>query len=205
MEAKDTFKEKFKNDKYLCRAKIAPVVDEGVDYDFEAVAVPAENGQLRYSYSSDEFYNEILRTGEENIEPARLESGLPLFDNHPWENSAANTLGITTGYSFDERGLVVRVKLGARADEALRSDIKNGILKTVSIEGFIHDVLIERKEGQIPVYYAERWEPISLSIAPVPNDIGAQVEVKRALEKQIKRSTEKPQNDSFINKLMKKF
>ena len=62
----------------------------------------------------------VLRTGEGNVDKARLDSGLPIFDNHPWDSSALN---ITTGYSFDERGIVVRVKWGARADEQLRADV----------------------------------------------------------------------------------
>ena len=119
-------KNKDKNEKQVCRALITTTTGEG--FDFEAVAVPAENGQIRYSWENDEYFNQVLRAGKENINSARLDSGLPLFDNHPWDNSAENTLGITTDYFFDERGLVVRAKLGARADEALRSDIKNGIM-----------------------------------------------------------------------------
>ena len=171
------------NERYICRAAITPA--DGQDYDFEAVAVPAQNGQTKYSYQNDEYFSQVLRTAEANIDISRLESGLPVFDNHPWETSAMNTLGITTGYIFDERGLVVRVKWGARADEALRSDVKNGILKTVSIEGTVQSYSIERKAGMIPVYYAEMWTPESLSIAPVPNDIGAQIEVKLKIDEQI--------------------
>ena len=72
-----------------------------------------------------------------NVDKARLDSGLPIFDNHPWDSSALNVLGITTGYSFDERGVIVRVKWGARADAQLREDVKNGVIKTVSIEGIV--------------------------------------------------------------------
>ena len=64
-------------------------------------------------------------TGKDNIISKRLYSGLPLFDNHPWNNSVINTLGKTVGYEFTERGLEVNVKLGARADEALKKDIEN--------------------------------------------------------------------------------
>ena len=192
-------------DKRICRAMINPA-DENSDFDFEAVAVPADNGQLRYSWENDEYFNQVLRTGEANIDKGRLDSGLPLFDNHPWDNSAKNTLGITTGYFFDERGLVVRAKFGARADEALRADVKAGIIKTVSIEGTVQRYSIERVAGQIPVYYADLWEPESLSFAPVPNDISAQIEVKRALKEQIERSApEQPESDSLFNSLIKKF
>ncbi len=191
------------NNRQVCRALISPVAD-GTDWDFEAVAVPSENKQLRYSWENDEYFYQVLRTGQQNIETARMDSGLPLFDNHPWEQSALNTLGISVGYDFTDKGIVMRVKLGARADDELRSDIQNKILKTVSIEGDVLDYTIERKENQIPTYYAERWEPTSLSLAPVPQDISAQIEIKRALDLQVSKY-QPPKNDSFIEQLIKKF
>jgi hypothetical protein len=196
-------KDKTKYDNHICRAAITPTAEENSDYDFEAVAVPAENGQIRYSGQNDEYFNQVLRTAKENIDTSRLDSGLPLFDNHPWDNSAENTLGITVSYSFDDRGLVVRCKFGARADEALRNDVKNGIIKTVSIEGTIQNYSVKRELGQIPVYYADLWTPESLSFAPVPNDIGAQIEVKRAIAEQVKvQSNDKKTNFQL---LIKKF
>jgi hypothetical protein len=186
----------------ICRALITSVDGEG--YDFEAVAVPSENGQLRYSYENGEYFNQVLRTGKESIDSSRLDSGLPLFDNHPYDQSALKVLGITVGYDFTERGIVIRAKFGARADEALRSDVKTGIIKTVSIEGSISNYEVKREAGKIPTYEASLWTPESLSFAPVPNDIGAQIEVKRALEKQLKGEPQ-PQPDSFIHSLIKKF
>ena len=135
-----------------------------------------------------------------------MDSGLPLFDNHPWEASAENLLGITVGYDFTSSGIVMRVKFGARADDELKSDVQNKILKTVSIEGSILNYTIERKQNEIPIYYADLWEPESLSFAPVPQDISAQIEVKRALKEQIEKSVPKqPESDSLFNSLIKKF
>lgn len=172
--------------------------------EFTAVAVPTENKQLRYSFENNEYFYQVLRTAKENIVTSRLDSGLPLFDNHPEMEDAGALcqLGITTQYSFLPEGLQVVTKLGARADDALRSDIKNNIVKTVSIEGDIHEYSIERTPGQVPVYYATLWEPTSLSLAPIPQDIGAQIEVRRAIQKQI----EKPETGkSFFKSLTNKF
>ena len=55
-------KERNKENIYICRAFITP--SESEDYDFEATAVPADNGQINYSYSNDEYFNQVLRTGE---------------------------------------------------------------------------------------------------------------------------------------------
>jgi len=188
------------DDKRICRALITPT--ESTEYDFECVAVPFENGQIKYNYREDEYFMQILKVGENNIDRSRLDSGLPLFDNHPEmeDAGAMNQLGITTDYGFDERGLFVRCKFGARADEALRADIKSGIVKTLSIEGEIQNYSVERKMGEIPKYYAEMWTPLSLSFAPVPNDIGAQIEVKRAIQKQIN-----PEKENKYKSLINKF
>jgi len=192
-----------RKDNQVCRALITPVAD-GTDWDFEAVAIPTENKQLRYSWENDEYFYQVLRTSKENIKTDRMNSGLPLFDNHPWEASAQNLLGITVGYDFTNTGIVMRVKFGARADDELKNDVQNKILKTVSIEGSILNYTVERKQNEIPIYYADLWEPESLSFAPVPNDISAQIEVKRALVAQIEK-TKLPESDSFINSLIKKF
>lgn len=194
-----------KNPNQICRALITSTT-EADGYDFEAIAVPFENGQIRYDYDTGEYFNQVLSVEQGSVDISRLESGIPLFDNHPWEQSAMNTLGITVGYEFTERGLVVRGKFGSRADEALKNDVKSGIIKTVSIEGTVQTYEISREVGKLPVYRAVSWTPESLSFAPVPNDIGAQIEVKRAIKKQLKESEPaKPDNDSFINNLIKKF
>lgn len=197
-------KEKLNEDRQICRAAISTTTGEG--FDFEAVAVPTINGQLRYSYENNEVFNQVLRTSKENIDTSRLDSGIPLFDNHPYDNSAENTLGITTSYLFDERGLVVRAKFGARADQELKDDIKNGIIKTVSIEGTIINYSVTREAGKVPQYFADLWTPESLSFAPVPNDISAQIEIKRALKEQIEKSEVNPHNgDTILTNIINKF
>lgn len=194
MENKDKL---ISEDLGVCRGLIT--TSESEEYDFECVAVPFENKQLRYSGRNDEYFYQVLRTGAENINTERLDLGLPLFDNHEWDKSASNLKGITTGYDFTEGGLVVRCKHGARADEALRADIANKVIRSVSIEGDVELYSIERKPGEVPVYYAEKWTPTSLSYAPVPNDIGAMIDVKRALDAQLHK------RDSFIDLLTKNF
>lgn len=186
-----------KEDYGICRAMIT--TNESEEYDFECVAVPSDNKQLKYSYNNDEYFYQVLRTGAENINSERLELGLPIFDNHDWDKSAENIKGITTSYEFNELGLVVRCKHGARADEALKDDIKNKVVRSVSIEGDVELYSIERNIGQIPIYYAEKWTPTSLSYAPVPQDISAQIDVKRALDAQLHKK------ESYLNLLTKNF
>lgn len=192
-------KDKKNDDRYVMRALIQ--TSESPDYDFEAVAVPVENGQVRYSYINDEYFNQVLRADKESVMTDRLDLGLPLFDNHEWDKSTENTLGITVGYLFDKRGLVIRAKFGARADKELREDIKNGIIRSVSVEGDVIEYSIKRDYGALPVYEASKWMPTSLSFAPVPNDVGATIEVKRSIQAQIERASVKDTKKSFIESL----
>lgn len=194
-----------KQEREICRALITPMMDDKEEgWDFEAVAVPTTNKQVKYSMMNNEYFYQVLRTGQGNINTSRMDSGLPLFDNHPEDESTSNQLGITVGYDFTAEGIVMRVKLGARADDALKSDIQNKIVRTVSVQGVVENYIIERKQGEVPVYYADLWEPESLSFAPVPQDISAQIEVKRALADQIEKS-KKPETDNSLNNLINKF
>jgi len=192
---------KSREENLIIRAKIKP--SESTDYDFEAIAVPVDNKQLRYSFSNGEYFYQVLKTDPSNVKSERLDSGLPLFDNHPEpeDQCALEILGITVSYEFTTEGILIRAKLGARADDALRSDIKNRIVKTVSIEGDILQYEVSRTNGQIPIYNATLWEPTSLSFAPIPQDISSQISVQRALKAQI----EKIEPKSIINNLIQKF
>lgn len=194
---------KYNETKSIRRAIVEPAPADTIEYDFKCIASPIDNGQLNYSYENGEFFNQVLMPTKENTRVERLESGLNLFDNHTYDKSAKNTLGISVKYEFTERGLELFIKLGARADEALRSDIKNQILKTVSIEGDIYEYTVNRNTQSYPNYEASDWEPTSISLAPVPQDIQSQIEIeaKRSLkEKQINPEKQENKYKTLINK-----
>lgn len=199
-------KYKIKYENHICRALIEPSTSENKDeYDFVCVASPFNNGQVNYSIRNDEFFKEVLLPTQENTRTKRMESGLPLFDNHPYNKKATAVLGVSVGYEFTERGIELKMKWGARADDALKADIANGITKTVSIEADIYEYEIERKIGELPIYKTTDWEPTSISIAPVPQDIESQIEVKRAIVKQINKEIEGKKEPSLINSITNKF
>lgn len=182
----------------VIRAAITPSTEDG--FDFSCVAVPVDNKQVKRSTKNNEYFYQVLRTARENVSTDRMDSGLPLYDNHPENQGALNVLGISVGYDFTDQGIVMRMKFGARADENLKKDVASGIVKHVSIEGSVMDYgKIERNVGAIPVYYATMWEPESLSFATIPQDLGAQIDVKRALDAQLHKE------GSFIESLTKKF
>ena len=65
--------------------------------------------------------------------------------------------------------------------------------------------MLERKDGMIPVYYATLWEPDSLSFAPVPNDVGAQMSAKGHWMNRLKKLLIPKQKEvSLLNEIIQK-
>ena len=182
-------------------------ISGGEDYDFSVTAVPFDNGQVNYDWTNDVFYNQVLVPTAEATRTARLESGLNLFDNHPYFKDAADVLGISRRYEFSPEGLKLFIKWGSRADEAIRNDVKEGIIKTVSIEGDIYSYEVTRNPNELPIYKATDWEPTSVSLAPVPQDIGSQIEVQRKIKDQIKKENTQEEDKSIpaIKSITSKF
>ena len=122
-----------------------------------------------YKYSEkSETFTEKLSFEEGAVDPTMLEIGLPLFPSH-WDRKSTDQLGITTEYVLSDNSLEVTIKLGARADDVLWTDIKNKVTKTVSL-GF--DILkVQRTiESDRPEYTVLYWKPKHVALAPEPAD-----------------------------------
>lgn len=139
------------------------------------VTFATETPVYRKRYDIDEPFNEVLSCTPEHIRLERANVGLPLFNNH-------NTGGVFTVFGkvsdicIDNKEVSGLVTLGARADEALIADIKNGILSGVSVGYNVYKY--ERTapgKGEIAIYKAIDWEPIEVSLAPVQADINSKI------------------------------
>lgn len=121
-------------------------------------------------------YNEILSCETKNIRMQRANNGLPVFDCH-YPRNAMVQLGIAENVRFSNKQGTSTIRLGARADEALRSDIEKGVIKGISMG---YNVYAYTQEGEIkpnsketPTYRAMDWEPTEISFAPVQADVNA--------------------------------
>ena len=65
----------------VMRALVTVSTEEG--YDFECMAVPSDNKQLKYSWENDEYFYQVLKDWHDNIVLDRLESGLNLVRQPP--------------------------------------------------------------------------------------------------------------------------
>ena len=127
---------------------------------------------LEFSFSSEApverwFGSEVLSHDAESVDLSRLNDGAPLL----WNHNPDQVLGVVERGWLDDkkrRGMVsVRFSRSAFAEEKL-ADIRDGILRNVSVGYSIGDVMQE-KDGPV---IATRWQPMEVSVVSIPADAG---------------------------------
>lgn len=159
---------------YRAEINESTINDEERSFD---VVFATENPVLLQGYKyADRFetFTEILKCDKMFVRTKRMDSGLPIFSDH-WDRTIHGQLGITTRCNFEVGKITGTIKLGARADEALWSDIKNGITKTVSVGCNIYKVERFEDGDKNITYTATDWEPKHIAFAPEPADIDATI------------------------------
>jgi len=150
-----------------------------------------------------ETYDEVFSMDATAIETARLDAGIALFPSH-WDRSTMSVLGISKEYTLSERGCTAKIKLGARADEALWQDIQDEVIKSFSIGAKIYEV--ERSiNNNVTQYKATKWSPMHLAIAPEPADVNCTT--VRSADTVVRDLTIKQENEpeNFLNSIINKF
>lgn len=162
----------------------AAIVPTSADKEKRTVEVVLSTGATvdRYNWRTEELYREQLSLETSAVRLDRLNSGAPLLDSH-WGYSLAGQLGVIvpgTARLVDVDGkrelrAVVQFRETAEA-EAVWRDVLNGTVRNLSIGYRVHRLtLVERVEGQPPLYRADDWEPYEGSFVPMPADYGAGV------------------------------
>jgi hypothetical protein len=115
------------------------------------------------------YFDEVLACDAKNVRMERAKNGLPVFDNH-YPRTAMVQLGRADNIRFENGLAVATITLGARADDALISDLENGIVSGISVGYRVHkyDGTIEKDKK--PSLRATDWEPLEISFAPVQAD-----------------------------------
>jgi hypothetical protein len=150
------------------RAQIAPNSYNEETRSFDVVFV-TETPCPAYNYEIG-TYNEILSCRPEHVRMQRASQGLPVFDSH-YPRTAMVQLGRGANVVFSNGQGKATITLGARADEALIADIKNGILSGISVGYNVFALQGEKViSGETPTYRAIDWEPGEISFAPVQAD-----------------------------------
>jgi hypothetical protein len=126
---------------------------------------------------SGEEWDEVLDVSSKSVRLSRLNAGAPLLDAHNYFGGMDAMLGaVIPGSARIEDGkLVANIKLSRSAKgERIAQDLADGIPINVSAGYRTHrEVRNERSSPETRT--AVDWEPLEVSIAPIPAEPGARI------------------------------
>lgn len=132
---------------------------------------------MRFDWLTDTYYNEVLSFDPSHVNLKRLNNGAPVLDNHNRFGSVTNQIGVVERAWIENGQGGATIRFSNREDvKGIVQDVKDGILKNVSIGYTVRKMEPEQMEGQeFPTYKAIDWEPFEISMVTVPADASAQV------------------------------
>lgn len=135
-------------------------------------------------YGWDETFNEILSCTKHSIRVERLETGsVPLLNNHQQKDGVYGQLGIVTAYAIENAQCRATILFSTRQEfSGIWNDIKAKVIKSISCGYNVHKYIRSIPEGaKLPQYLAIDWEPLEISLAPVPADTRSQIRMETTL------------------------
>jgi hypothetical protein len=115
--------------------------------------------------------NEILDCQPNSVRLQRFKNGIPLLDNHNRWEGTKSVLGICKNPRFEGRTMVATIRFSKKqAGEDAMNEVRDGIVTTVSVGYNTWEYQINKKEGTPDEYRAIDWEPMEISLAPIPAD-----------------------------------
>jgi len=156
-------------------ASVQPSTWNEGDRSFEVVFTTGA-AVRRFDMWEWEFYEEELTVDKNAVRLDRLQAGGPVLRDHV--ASTRELVGsIVPGSVRLEQGKgIARIRLADTPDAAdIVAKVRDGHLRTVSVGYLVHQYTRIERDGQRPILRADDWEPIEVSLTPVPADPGAQV------------------------------
>jgi hypothetical protein len=150
-----------------------------IDADARTVEVVFSTGAgvERMDWWTGKRYIEKLSLKPEAVRIDRLNAGAPLLDAHS-AYSIVDQIGVVESGSVKLTAKEARatVRFSKRdAVEPIFQDVREGIIKNVSVGYKVYRFEEETNGNKIPVRTATDWEPFEISMVPMPADAGAQV------------------------------
>ncbi len=159
----------------MIRANIVPESFNEAERTVDVVFA-TESPVARYVWGNYErsLVNEILDCQPNSVRLNRFANGIPLLDNHNRWEGTKSVLGICKNPRFEGRTLVATVRFSKKqAGEDAMNEVRDGIVTTVSVGYNPWEYQINKKEGTPDEYRAIDWEPMEISLAPIPADSSA--------------------------------
>lgn len=122
-------------------------------------------------------FDEQLLMGPENVRLDRINAGGAFLNSHNGYDLSGQIGVVIPGSARIENGVgVARIRLSEREDVApIAQDIAAGILRNISVGYAIKGTRITERDGLPDLVEVIDWEPMEISLVPVPADAGAQV------------------------------
>lgn len=165
--------------------KLAAIRGEKAErtFTFERDGIDKEARTAWLSIASDEPYArwwgvEVLDMKKKSIRQDRLKNGISLLVDH----DRTDLVGRAESYEISPDGklrILARFGKSARAEE-IWQDVLDGIRVDTSVGYVIHDLVLEKQEGDVNTYRVTDWEPLEGSLVSIPAD--PSVGVGRAFE-----------------------
>lgn len=155
------------------RAMFKPTTANDEDRTIELVW--STGARVRRESWFDGPYNEELSMEPGAIRLERLNLGAPILDTHE-SYRLSDQFGVVER-AWVENGegrAVIRVSKRAEVD-GLWQDIKDGIIRNISVGYRVHEYTLTEEKDGIPTYRATDWEPYELSFVPIPADPKSQI------------------------------
>lgn len=131
----------------------------------------------RYDWFRERYYLEQLVVEEGAVRMERLERGAPLLNTHSsWD--LEDQLGVVEKPEIRGGVGVVQATFSRRESVAgYVQDVEDGILRNVSVGYVRHrvEMVPPESEGGLWIYRVVDWEPMEVSLVPIPADMDAQV------------------------------
>ena len=168
----------------------------GIDKDNRTVELSFASDEpvlMRHEYGHDRVY-EIL--SHETPDYSRLENGGPLLIGHYSGDQVGAVRKCWTKPDDGKKKSYALAQFGRsqRADEIFQ-DVIDEIRKNVSTGYNVYEARQTAEIDGIPVFTATRWEPLEISIVPIPADpsvgIGRNSEIITEFDLQIVEEIEK--------------
>lgn len=125
-------------------------------------------------------FDEVLSCDPSAVDLGRLNAGAPLLNSHGnWE--LRDVIGVVERATLEGGVGLAVLRFSERDDVApIFADVAAGVLRNVSVGYRVAEWRWELGDGRnVPLARAVRWEPMEISLVPIPADPGAQV---RALD-----------------------
>ena len=137
----------------------------------------AEVQRARFVGWDLEYYREELDVSSNALRLERMNSGAPFLNSHSAWN-VGSVLGVIEEGSVRIEGGkgYARVRFSRRDDvEPIWRDVRDGILRHVSVGYKVHRYEITKQEGELDLWRAVDWEPFEVSAVAIPADAGSHV------------------------------